>query len=68
MNIFEDAADQIALYTRNDFVRTTNLPIVVKDFSSFNPDVPGPPAEPPPPALISFVAWGLIRLRTQQLP
>ena len=58
VNIFEDAADQIALYTRNDFVRTTNLPIIVRDFSSFNPVVPGPPSEPPPPKLVSFVAWG----------
>lgn len=58
VNIFEDNADQVALYRLNDFIGVIYLPIIVRDFSPFNPVVPGPPAEPTPPALISFMAWG----------
>lgn len=58
VNIFEDAADQAALYTRDALFQKVHLPSIFNNFSAFNPVVPGPPNEPAPPKLISFAAWG----------
>lgn len=57
VNIFEDEADQCALYTYvpGYFLY---LPLLMKNFESWNPPIPQPPSDFPAPSIISFVAWG----------
>ena len=58
-DIFEDAADQVALYDyRASLDHFITLPLVQSNYAPFNPTVPSPPSEFTPPSLISFVAWG----------
>ena len=58
VNIFEDTADQVALYTHGEPNTFTYLPLIGYDFIPWNPQVPGPPADFPTPSIIDFVAWG----------
>ena len=59
-DIFGDAAGQCALFNR--FLpeyHSLFLPLVQKDRQAWNPAVPAaPPADFPPSALVSFLAWG----------
>jgi len=59
VDIFEDTADQCALYTYSAGRLTyLYLPLVLKNFVSWNPPVPEPPSDFPESPMISFVAWG----------
>jgi len=57
VNIFEDSADQCALYTHIPG-HLLYLPLLMKNFESWNPPVPQPPSDFPAPSIVSFVAWG----------
>jgi len=57
VNIFEDSADQSALYTHIPG-HLLYLPLLMKNFESWNPPVPQPPSDFPAPSIVSFVAWG----------
>jgi len=57
VNIFEDSADQCALYTHVPGL-LLYLPLLMKNFESWNPPVPQPPSDFPAPSIVSFVAWG----------
>ena len=56
MDIFEDDADQCALYTYrpSHFIY---LPVALKNYVSWNPPLPSPTIPPTSP-VIAFVAWG----------
>lgn len=57
VNVFENDADQCALYTyiSEAFIY---LPLLMRNYVIWNPPVPQPPSEFPAPGIISFVAWG----------
>jgi len=59
VNIFEDGADQCALYTygAGQFIYVY-LPLVLKDYVSWNPPVIVPSPDFPASPVIAFVAWG----------
>ncbi|HEX8684177.1 MAG TPA: lamin tail domain-containing protein, partial [Ardenticatenaceae bacterium] len=59
VNIFEDDADQVALYsTGGNLGNAISLPLVQRNAYTWNPPVPGIPADPAASPLLSYVAWG----------
>jgi len=59
LNIFGDSADQCALH--GAFGGVVYLPLILKrglNSAEVVPPTPGPSTDPPPPTVISFVAWG----------
>ena len=59
VDIFEDDADQCALYTYSAGDLTyLHLPLVTRDYASWNPPLPEPETDLPTPPVIAFVAWG----------
>lgn len=57
VDIFEDDADQCALYNVIYSIYVY-LPLVLKNYVSWNPPVPEPPSDFPTPPIVAFVAWG----------
>jgi hypothetical protein len=58
VDIFADTGDQIALYVSVPITQI-HLPLIARDFQSWNPPVPEPPGAFPAPSIVSFVAWGI---------
>lgn len=58
VDIFENTGDQVALYVSVP-VTQLHLPLIARDFQSWNPPVPEPPGPFPAPSIVSFVAWGV---------
>jgi len=59
VNIFEDQADQCALYKfAVNAVNFAFLPMILKNHSPWNPPIPFPPTDAPPSPVVGFVAWG----------
>lgn len=58
-DIFEDDADQVALYTPlAGLGLRLMLPILMRNYAPFNPPLPNPSPALPTSELIDFVAWG----------
>ena len=60
VDIFEDDADQCALYTYvvSEYA-SVYLPYVLQEYASWNPPVPGGVVTLPTSPLVAFVAWGV---------
>ena len=59
VDIFEDDADQCALYDHvaSDLLYVS-LPLVLQEYAGWNPHVPGVPVPLPISPLVAFVGWG----------
>ncbi len=56
--IFAADVDQVALYRIGNLPHMVYMPVVVKNYTSFNPPVPEVPTDFAAPAIVDFVAWG----------
>lgn len=56
--MFAADLDQAALYRIGELPTAFYLPLLFKNFDTFNPPVPEVPNDFLPPAIVDFVAWG----------
>jgi hypothetical protein len=56
-NLFEDAGDQVALYSAPP--HPIFLPAIIKGDGAVSQPLPSLPNDPPPPSMLTFLAWGV---------
>lgn len=57
VNILGTTRGQCALYSPSGS-QSIYIPLIMKNFQSWNPIIPGPPSPFPEPSIRAFVAWG----------